>query len=135
MLGRCAMTYVVRLLVVVLLCVAMWLLQPKLYAQDNQTPFVAIVNVDRTKAPTIQLSVVGSNLGGDLSALPVKLFEGDQPKASASDNTAIAGVQMAIVIDPHNIQAQNASGQTHHAEVAGAVLDLIDNKVITRNVD
>ncbi|MFN8486823.1 MAG: FHA domain-containing protein [Caldilineaceae bacterium] len=129
------MTYVARLFGLMLLCVAFGVLPAKLYAQASQPPFLNIVNVDRTNAPTVQLAVVGSNLGGDLSTLPLKLFEGDKPKTPASDETAIAGGQTAFVIDPHNIEVAGLSGHSHHDEAAGAILGLISGNVITRNVD
>lgn len=133
------MTYIARSparsLAIFIVLASLWLGQPVAYAQDNQPPFLDIVNVDRSQAPTVQLSLVGSNLTGELNTLPLKLSEGEQAQAIASDRTARVGLQLAFVIDPGHILAPGRSGQTHHTEVSHAVLDLIENKVITRNVD
>ena len=72
---------------------------------------------------------------GDLSKLPLQLFENDKAQTITADQTTLTGIQLALVIDPHNSLTRGASGQTHQAEVAGAVLDLINKSVITRNVD
>ncbi len=129
------MKYIARFLVLLLILAGGWLVQPAAFAQDNPSPFVDIVNLDTTQAPTMQLSAVGGNLSGDLSTLPVQLFEGDKVQTPAADRTALAGIQLALVVDPHEILAPGTSGQSHHAEVAGAALGLIENNVITRNVD
>jgi hypothetical protein len=129
------MKYVARSISVLMVFVIFWIAQPGAYAQDSQTPFLDIVNVNMTQPPTIQLSVVGGNLAGELSTLPLKLFEADKEQTIIADRTALVGIQLALVIDPRNILAPGTSGQAHHAEVSGVALGLIENKVITRNVD
>ncbi|MCX6043504.1 MAG: FHA domain-containing protein [Chloroflexi bacterium] len=124
-----------RFLVCLLILTAGWLVAPRVYAQATQPPFVDIIQVDRSQTPTIQLSAVGGNLSGDLGTLPLQLFEGDQSQTLTADRTALAGIQLALVVDPREILVAGTSGQTHHAEVAGAALGLIENNVITRNVD
>lgn len=129
------MKYIARCLVLLLILANLCLVQPGVYAQADQPAFLDILNADTSQAPTVQLSLVGGNLNGELSTLPLQLFEGDKAQVLAADRTTLAGIQLALVVDPRDILAPGTSGQTHDAEVAGAALDLIEQKVITRNVD
>src|SRR5262245_19049522 len=111
------MTYAARFVGISLLLMALWLQQSFVYAQDSPTPFIDIVNVDTSQAPTLQLSVVGGNLPDDWGTLPLKLFEGNQEQAIASSQTVSTGIELALVIDPHDILAPGASGQSHYNDV------------------
>ena len=89
----------------------------------------------RTQLPTVQLTLVGSHLPADIDTLPVKLFEGNQAQTIVTDRVEQGGLQVAIVVNLHNLLALGRSGQTHQAEVHSATLELIERQAITRNVD
>jgi len=120
-------------LIIVSAIVGIWPLGA--YAQAQATPALDIIAVDHTQLPTIQLTLVGSQLPADIATLPVKIFEGDQAQTIVTDQVEQGGLQVAIVVNPHDLLALGRSGQTHQAEVHGATLELIERQAITRNVD
>ena len=129
------MRYVTHLLCLIIVSATAGIWPLGVYAQAQATPALDIIAVDQTRFPTIQLVLVGSRLPADIDTLPVKIFEGNQAQKIVTDQVEQGGLQVAIVVDPHDLLALGRSGQTHQAEVHGATLELIERQAITRNVD
>lgn len=129
------MRYVTHLLCLIIVSATAGIWPLRVSAQTQATPALDIIAVNRTQFPTIQLTLVGSHLPADIDTLPVKLFEGNQAQTIVTDQVEQRGLQVAIVVDPHDLLALGRSGQTHQAEVHGATLELIERQAITRNVD
>jgi len=129
------MRYLTHLLCLIIVIATAGIWPLGVYAQAQMTPALDIIAVDQTQFPTIQLALVGSQLSKDIDTLPVTLFEGDQAQTILTDRVEQGGLQVAIVVNLHDLLALGRSGQTHQAEVHGATLELIERQAITRNVD
>lgn len=108
---------------------------PPIHAQEAASPFLAVAKVDRSQFPLVQVAVYGDPVNGGIGELPVELREQGQVQTVLSDTTATVGVQLAVVLDPYQLSAAGSSGQSHQAEVAGVLLDLIEQEVVVRNQD
>jgi hypothetical protein len=129
------MQHIARFLCLLLLLAAASVVAPYLHAQDTVNPFLAFAKVDSSHFPTVQLAVYGDPGSGGIGELPVQVRENDQVQTVISDKTEEVGTQLAVVLDPHDLAAVGSSGQTHQAEVAGILLDLIEKGVVVRNQD
>ena len=129
------MQHIARFLCLLLLLAAASIFAPYLHAQDTVNPFLAFAKVDSSHFPTVQLAVYGDPGSGGIAELPVQVRENDQVQTVISDKTEEVGTQLAVVLDPHDLAAVGSSGQTHQAEVAGILLDLIEKGVVVRNQD
>ncbi len=129
------MQHSARFLCLLLLLVITSLFAPHIHAQDAVNPFVSLAKVDSSQFPTVQVAVYGDPGSGGIGGLPLQVRENDQVQTVLTDTTAEIGVQMAVVLDAHELAAVGSSGQAHQAEVAGIFLDLIEKEVVTRNQD
>jgi hypothetical protein len=129
------MQHSARFLCPLLLSITFGLFARPMHAQDTASPFVALAYVDRTNFPTVQVAVYGDPGSDEIGELPLQVLENDQVQTVLTDTTAEIGMQMAVVLDAHDLAAVGSSGQTHQAEVAGILLDLIEKEVVARNQD
>ena len=129
------MQHIARFLCLLLLLAAASIFAPYLHAQDTVNPFLAFAKVDSSHFPTVQVAVYGDPGSGGIAELPVHVRENDQVQTVISDTTEEVGTQLAVILDPHDLAAVGSSGQTHQAEVAGILLDLIEKGVVVRNQD
>ncbi len=133
------MRYGTRLLclIIVITSAGIWPLHVfgHVFSQAQATPALDIIDVDQTQFPMIQLALVGSQLPATIATLPVELFEGDQAQTIVTDQVERRGLQLAIVVDPHNIAGLGPVGSDPSSGSAGATLELIERQAITRNVD
>ncbi|MFN8466658.1 MAG: FHA domain-containing protein [Caldilineaceae bacterium] len=123
------------LLLLAALLAAASLFAPQLHAQDAVEPFLAFAKVDSSHFPAVQVAVYGDPGSGGIADLPIQVRENDQVQTILTDTTAAVGTQLAIVLDPHDLTAAGSSGQTHQAEVAVLLLNLIEKGVVVRNQD
>jgi hypothetical protein len=129
------MRHLARFLCLLLLLAIAGPLAPPIHAQGSVRPSVAITRVDSRQFPTVQLALSGDALTGPLGDLPVQVRENGQPQTIVNDQTATIGLQMAVVLDAHDLMAAGGSGQSRKSEVAGVLLDLIEQEVVVRNQD
>ena len=85
------MRYVTHLLCLIIVSATAGIWPLGVYAQAQATPALDITAVDRTQLPTVQLTLVGSQLPADIATLPVKLFEGDQVQTIVTDQVEQGG--------------------------------------------
>ena len=85
------MRYVTHLLCLIIVSATAGIWPLGVYAQAQATPALDIIAVDRTQLPTVQLTLVGSQLPADIATLPVKLFEGDQVQTIVTDQVEQGG--------------------------------------------
>ena len=129
------MQHIARFLCLLLLLAAASIFAPHLHAQDTVNPFLAFAKVDSSHFPAVQIAVYGDPGSGGIAELPVQLRENDQAQTILTDTIEVVGTQLAVVLDPHDLATAGSSGQTHQAEVAGILLDLIEKGVVVRNQD
>ena len=129
------MQHIARFFCLLLLLAAASLVAPHLHAQDVVNPFLAFAKVDSAHFPAVQVAVYGDPGSGGIAELPAQVRENDQVQTILTDSTEEVGMQLAVVLDPHDLGAVGSSGQVRQAEVAVFLLNLIEKGVVVRNQD
>ncbi|MFN8444469.1 MAG: FHA domain-containing protein [Caldilineaceae bacterium] len=96
------------------------------YAQDDEATFLNLLRVDTTNPPMVDLWLYSDQLPADGKAAKLSLSENGEEQALTGDLVEPSALQLGVVIDPWQINANGVAGQPAFNHVASTLRTLVE---------